>query len=223
MTCQSLISDLSDVESPSVATARMHLLRRFSRYGPEKLAPHAGGPCVCGERLKNGCSTSLFWSRSCRAGCDSDFGRVFGGFCTTDFLQLGSLRAGWGNGHQFRTTWLVAAPSHDLSVVLRSGRGVGGAGTPRLPFSLGRAPPPAILLGRRRALSRHLREQFGPQCQLARRQRLARRPVDAVALIQCTAREQRLLQLGKSGHRVHEPLSAICSGARGAIAAPAAW
>ena len=63
MTCQSLISDLSDVESPSVATARMHILRRFSRYGPEKLAPHAGGPCVCGERLKNGCSTSLFLSR----------------------------------------------------------------------------------------------------------------------------------------------------------------
>ena len=70
MTCQSLISDLSGVESPSAATARMHLLRRFSRYGPEKLAPHAGGPCVCGERLKNGCSTSLFWSRSCRAGRD---------------------------------------------------------------------------------------------------------------------------------------------------------
>ena len=38
MTCQSLISDLSDVESPSVATARMHLLRRFSRDGPGKLA-----------------------------------------------------------------------------------------------------------------------------------------------------------------------------------------
>jgi hypothetical protein len=56
VTCQSLISDLSDVESPSVATARMHLLRRFSGDGPEKLAPHAGGPspCVCGERLKNG-------------------------------------------------------------------------------------------------------------------------------------------------------------------------
>ena len=52
MTCQSLISDLSGVESPSAATARMHLLRRFSRYGPEKLAPHAGGPCVCGERFK---------------------------------------------------------------------------------------------------------------------------------------------------------------------------
>ena len=47
MTCQSLISDLSDVESPSVATARMHLLRRFSRYGPGKLAVHADGPCVC--------------------------------------------------------------------------------------------------------------------------------------------------------------------------------
>ena len=53
MTCQSLISDLSDVESPSVATARMHLLRRFSRDGPEKLAVHAGGPCVCTERLKS--------------------------------------------------------------------------------------------------------------------------------------------------------------------------
>ena len=39
MTCQSLISDLSDVESPSVATARMQdLLLRFSRYGPGKLA-----------------------------------------------------------------------------------------------------------------------------------------------------------------------------------------
>ena len=36
MTCQILISDLSGVESPSAATARMHLLRRFSRYGPEK-------------------------------------------------------------------------------------------------------------------------------------------------------------------------------------------
>ena len=75
MTCQSLISDLSGVESPSAATARMHLLRRFSRYGPEKLAPHAGGPCVCGERLKNGWSTSLFWSRSKivpTAGRDSD-------------------------------------------------------------------------------------------------------------------------------------------------------
>ena len=94
MTCQSLISDLSDVESPSAATARMHLLRRFSRYGPEKLAPHAGGPCVCGERLRNGCSTSLFWSRSCRAGRDSDFGRVFGGVCTTDFLQLVSEPGG---------------------------------------------------------------------------------------------------------------------------------
>ena len=46
MTCQSLISDLSGVESPSVATARMHLLRRFSRYGPGKLAVHADGPCV---------------------------------------------------------------------------------------------------------------------------------------------------------------------------------
>ena len=63
MTCQSFISDLSDVESPSVATARMHLLRRFSRYGPEKLAPHAGGTCVCGERLKSGCSASLFLRR----------------------------------------------------------------------------------------------------------------------------------------------------------------
>ena len=50
MTCQSLISDLSGVESPSVATARMHLLRRFSRDGPEKLAPHAGGPCLCMRR-----------------------------------------------------------------------------------------------------------------------------------------------------------------------------
>ena len=73
MTCQSLIFDLSGVESPSVATARMHLLRRFSRYGPEKLAPHAGGPCVCGERLKNGCSTSLFLSRSCRAAVTAFF------------------------------------------------------------------------------------------------------------------------------------------------------
>ena len=54
MTCQSLISDLSGVESPSVATARMHLLRHFSRDGPEKLAMHAGGPCVCTERLKVG-------------------------------------------------------------------------------------------------------------------------------------------------------------------------
>ena len=43
MTCQILISDLSGVESPSVATARMHLLRRFSRDGPGKLAAHAGG------------------------------------------------------------------------------------------------------------------------------------------------------------------------------------
>ena len=60
MTCQILISDLSGVESPSVATARMHLLRRFSRDGPGKLAAHAGGPCVCAERLKSGCSTSLF-------------------------------------------------------------------------------------------------------------------------------------------------------------------
>ena len=59
MTCQSLISDLSDVESPSVATARMHLLLRFSRYGPEKLTVHADGPWVCTERLKSGCSTSL--------------------------------------------------------------------------------------------------------------------------------------------------------------------
>ena len=60
MTCQSLISDLSDVESPSVATARMHLLRRFSRYGPEKLAPHAGGPCVRGVEgeLNRGCAPS---------------------------------------------------------------------------------------------------------------------------------------------------------------------
>ena len=33
MTCQSLISDLSDVESPSVATARMHFLLRFLRDG----------------------------------------------------------------------------------------------------------------------------------------------------------------------------------------------
>ena len=57
MTCQSLISDLSGVESPSVATARMHLLLRFSRYGPGKLAVHADGPCVCTERLKRGCST----------------------------------------------------------------------------------------------------------------------------------------------------------------------
>ena len=48
----SLISDLSDVESPSVATARMHLLRRFSRDGLEKLPAHAGGPCVCAETLK---------------------------------------------------------------------------------------------------------------------------------------------------------------------------
>ena len=60
MTCQSLISDLGDVESPSVATARMHLLLRFSRYGPGKLAVHADGPCVCTERLKRGCSMSLF-------------------------------------------------------------------------------------------------------------------------------------------------------------------
>ena len=73
MTCQSLISDLSGVESPSAATARMHLLRRFSRYGPEKLAPHAGGPCVCGERLKHGPAPSLVLSRSCRAGRDSIF------------------------------------------------------------------------------------------------------------------------------------------------------
>ena len=56
MTCQSLISDLSGVEAPAVATARMHLLRRFSRDGPEKLAAHAGGPCVCAERLKMPCS-----------------------------------------------------------------------------------------------------------------------------------------------------------------------
>ena len=53
MTCQSLISDLSDVESTSVATARMHLLRRFSRDGPGKLAAHAGGPwCVRGTLQK---------------------------------------------------------------------------------------------------------------------------------------------------------------------------
>ena len=54
MTCQILISDLSGVESPSVATARMHLLRRFSRYGPEKLAPHAGRlvyAAIAGEYL----------------------------------------------------------------------------------------------------------------------------------------------------------------------------
>ena len=43
----SLISDLSDVESPSVATARMHLLRRFSRDGLEKLAVHAHADLVC--------------------------------------------------------------------------------------------------------------------------------------------------------------------------------
>ena len=55
MTCQSLISDLSDVESPSVATARMHLLRRFSR-----------------EAL--GLAVTAFFA-------------IFGGFCTTDFLQ----------------------------------------------------------------------------------------------------------------------------------------
>ena len=85
MTCQSLISDLSGVESPSAATARMHLLRRFSRYGPEKLAPHAGGPCVRSERLKNGCSTSRLWSRSCPV---TAILVVFGGFCTTDLLQL---------------------------------------------------------------------------------------------------------------------------------------
>ena len=57
MTCQSLISDLSDVESPSVATARMHLLRRFSCYGPEKLAVHADGPWVC-TVLK------IYWSKT---------------------------------------------------------------------------------------------------------------------------------------------------------------
>ena len=53
MTCQSLISDLSGVESPSVATARMHLLLRFSRYGPGKLAPHADGPLECMRPLKS--------------------------------------------------------------------------------------------------------------------------------------------------------------------------
>ena len=60
MTCQSLISDLSDVESPSVATARMHLLRRFSRDGPEKLAVHAAEPAV------------RFWTSFWRF-CNTDF------------------------------------------------------------------------------------------------------------------------------------------------------
>ena len=84
MTCQILISDLSGVESPSVATARMHLLRRFSRDGPEKLAPHAGGPCVCGERIKSGRSTSLFFS----SWPSQHFSQFYlGGFCTADFLQ----------------------------------------------------------------------------------------------------------------------------------------
>ena len=67
MTCQILISDLSGVESPSAATARMHLLRRFSRYGPGKLAPHADGPCVCASpslllrsAAGDGCATACF-------------------------------------------------------------------------------------------------------------------------------------------------------------------
>ena len=46
-----------------MATAGMHLLRRFSRDGAGKLAAHAGGPCVCAERLKSGRSMSLFLSR----------------------------------------------------------------------------------------------------------------------------------------------------------------
>ena len=62
MTCQSLISDLSGVESPSVATARMHLLRRFSRDGPEKLAPHAGGP---GLRVYVGCASTCRLALRC--------------------------------------------------------------------------------------------------------------------------------------------------------------
>ena len=87
MTCQSLISDLSGVESPSAATARMHLLRRFSRYGPEKLAPHAGGPCVCGECLENGCSVRHFFGVDRAELAVTAILVVLGGFCTTDFLQ----------------------------------------------------------------------------------------------------------------------------------------
>ena len=65
----------------------MHLLRRFSRYGPEKLAVHAEGPCVCTERLKSGCSASLFSVDSAELTVTA-FLVVFGGFCTADFLQL---------------------------------------------------------------------------------------------------------------------------------------
>ena len=47
MTCQSLISDLSDVESPSVATARMHLLLRFSRDGALRSWRRTQADLVC--------------------------------------------------------------------------------------------------------------------------------------------------------------------------------
>ena len=65
MTCQSVISDLSDVDSPSVATARMHILR-FSSDGPGKLAgARRRTLCVHGTLKKWALYRVTFLSRSC--------------------------------------------------------------------------------------------------------------------------------------------------------------
>ena len=48
MTCQSLISDLSDVESPSVAPARMHLLHFVLCAIPYPRPPVGSSGCGSG-------------------------------------------------------------------------------------------------------------------------------------------------------------------------------
>ena len=70
MTCQSVISDLSDVDSPSVATAScwtMHILFRFSSDGPDgKLAgARRRTLCVHGTLKKWVLYRVTFLSRSC--------------------------------------------------------------------------------------------------------------------------------------------------------------